>query len=97
LIAINVALSRSMVGACAVVFAAFIVVLIMGRVRFGRVVLLVLSIAALAGLFLGSGMLREGNATLINRFQTADDSEGSFFLRAFSVFVIPGTFLHRPA
>jgi hypothetical protein len=93
LIAINVALSRTLVAACAVVFAAFMVVLITGRVSLGRIVLLVLSAAMLVGLFLGSDVLREGNELLVIRFESAADMEGSFFARAFGGFVIPGDVL----
>jgi len=93
LIAINVAISRSLAGACAVVFAAFIWVLITGRVPFGRIVLFVLSAAVLVGLSLGSEVLREGNEALISRFQSANDEEGSIFQRASGGFVISGDVL----
>ena len=92
-IAINMAISRTLLGSVIVVFIIFLGSVIRIGISARRFALFLgVGIAAIA-LVAGSALLREGNEALLARWLSANDAEGSIIIRFLSSFTVSGEVL----
>ena len=89
-IAINTAISRTLLGSVIVVFVIFLVSSIKIGISVRRFLLFVGIGVVASAMVGGSALLREGNGALMDRWASADDAEGSIIIRFLGSFLVSG-------